>query len=159
MRYKPGEAVRWLEMGAENLREAAQRQGRSVFRREGERTIGRDLRETASAIADLGWSAWADLKHKHAQGTEYILHDDFFEIMEGGQVKSIKYADILSVKVRDEVATLVFERGSFTIKPQAHIVSGKIKVPVGWTRNGMEVPWVLLIEELGARAGVRMDVE
>lgn len=159
MRYKPGEAIRWLEMGADNLREAAQKQGRSVFRREGERSIGRDLKQTASAIADLGLSAWADLKSKQMQGTEYVLHDEFFEILEGGQVKTIRYADVLSVKLRDEDATMVFERGSIHIKPQAHIVSGKVKVPVGWTRNGMEVPWRLLVEELAARSGVRLDEE
>jgi hypothetical protein len=30
-------------------------------------------------------------------------------------------------------------------------------VPIGWDRNGMEVPYELLVEELAARSRVEVD--
>ena len=47
---------------------------------------------------------------------------------------------------------LVLDRGTLQIKPYAYVVAGKLKVPIGWARNGIEVPYELLIEELSSAA-------
>jgi hypothetical protein len=157
VRYRPGEALRWLGLGAEGYREQAEKQGKSVWHRSGERSVGKDVKQVAGALADLGRSALAELKTRQAEASEYVLHDDFFEIVEGSKPKSYRYSEVIGIKYFDERATLVLEKGSLTIKPFAHIVAGQVKVPVGWSRNGMEVPYGLLIDELAARCGVRID--
>lgn len=159
IRYQPGEAVRWLTLGAEDLRGSAEKQGKSVWSRSGERSIGKDLRQTAGAIADLGKSAVAEFLHQQAEAGEYVLYEDRFEIISGNNVKTVKYAEILSIRSSVDRAVLVLERGVLEIKPFAHVVSGKIRVPIGWRRNGIEVPYGLLLDELSARAGKKIEAE
>ncbi len=157
IRYRPGEAIRWLEIGATDIRKSARRQSQSIVRREGERTIGRDLRDAAGAIFDLGKSALADLMHRQAQASEYILEPEGFVIANPTSAKTIKYADVTDMKRRGDRISIILPQGSAVIKPYAYIVSGRIKVPVGWSRNGLEVPYDVLIDELSARCNVSVE--
>lgn len=157
IRYRPGEAIRWLEIGATDIRKSAKRQSQSIVRREGERTIGRDLRDAAGAIFDLGRSTLADLLHRQAQASEYILEPESFVLANPTSAKTYKYADVADMKRRGDRVTVIFSQGSIVIKPYAYIVSGRIKVPVGWSRNGLEVPYDVLIDELSARCGVTVE--
>lgn len=159
VRYKPGEAIRWLQTGAQEIRQSARRHGKSLTRREGERSIGRDLRDMAGALTDLGKSALAELAHRQAEANEYVLHEGHVEIVSSGRIRSLTYADVRAIKLDADRASLVLEQGSVTIKPHAYIVSGRLKVPVGWTRNGIEVPYELLLDELSARCGRPIDRE
>ncbi len=159
VRYTTAQAVRWLETGAQGMRFVANAQGRSLVRREGERTIGRDVLHAAGAIADYGKSAWADILHTQAQSTEYLLSEDALEVSSSGRTKTIAYSEIISMRLRGDKATIVMERGSLTIRPEAYISSGKIKVPIGWERNEIEVPYEMLLDELAARAGVKISME
>lgn len=153
IRYKPGEAVRWLEVGADDLRKQARESGGRLVRRAGERTIGRDIRDAAGVILGMGKSALADLLHHQAQAAEYVLHEDRVEVVTTSSTRVIRYDQVTGMHRRGERVTLVLESGALHIKPVAHIVAGRIRVPVGWTRNGMEVPYEVLIDELSARCG------
>ena len=113
--------------------------------------------DAAGALKDLGKSAWADLRASELEGTEYVLLDDHFDIIRGTSIKSIPYKTIKEIEVRGDRSTLVLEKGTVQIKPHAYLVAGSIKVPVGWARNDMEVPYELLIEELAARSGVNIE--
>jgi len=158
VRYRPGEAIRWLQTGAEDTFKSAKRKGRSVVRREGERTITKDFKDVAGAMMEFGKSAWAQLKHRQAEATEFVLLDDHFEARNGDRTRIYAYADIHSIHYRSsDRVSVAFEQGSLAIHPVAHIVAGRIKVPIGWTRNGLEVPFELLIDELSARSGVEVE--
>ena len=157
VRYKPGDAIRWLKEGAVSIRKTAKRQGTSLIRREGERTIGKDLSEAAGALFGVGKSAVADLLHRQAQASEYVLGPEALEVVRPTGSKRIPYSDISQIKLTHDKATVVLGRGSLTITPYAHIVAGRIRVPVGWERNGVEVPYELLIEELAAHSGIEVE--
>lgn len=157
IRYRPGEAIRWLEIGAEDIRKSARRQGQSIVRREGGRTIGRDLRDAAGAIYDLGKSALTDLIHRQAQASEVVLNDESFTVGNSASSKTVKYKEVVDMKLKGERLTVQLKQGSVTIKPYAYIVSGRVRVPVGWSRNGLEVPYEVLIDELSARCGVSVE--
>jgi len=157
IRYRPGEAIRWLETGARDIRKDAARQGKSLVRREGERSVGKDIKQAAGAIFAMGRSALADLAHLQALATEYVLHEDKFEIVRQNSPRTLKYESVQSIKFQNDRATLVLEQGSVSIKPHAYIVAGRIKVPVGWSRNGMEVPYETFFEELAARCRVNIE--
>jgi len=159
VRYQPGEAVRWLQVGAEDRRRQAQRQGGSVWRREGERSIGKDIKQIAGALTELGRSALAEVAHRQATAAEYVLHDKEFESVEGGKVRTVRYDAILGIRVKGDKTSLIFEQGSMVIRPHAYVVAGRTKVPVGWRRNGLEVPYELLIDELAARSGRSIEYE
>ena len=159
MRYRPGEALRWLQTGAENIRRAAGERGRSVIRQTGtdqKRTV-ENLKTAAGALVDLGKSAYAELLHKQAEALEYVLLDDRLDLVKGGRIESIRWEAIKGVRVDGDRSVLVLEKGQAVIKPFAHLVAGRVRVPVGWTRNGMEVPYELLLEEIAARA--RREIE
>lgn len=160
IRYRPGEAIRWLKTGAETIRKSANQRGRQVVQGGAPRDLrdaGRTVMDAAGALKDLGKSAWADLRASELEGTEYVLLDEHFDIVRGTSIKSIPYKTIKEIEVRGDRSTLVLEKGSVQIKPHAYLVAGSIKVPVGWARNDMEVPYELLIEELAARSGVNIE--
>lgn len=157
IRYKPGEAMRWLEIGAEDFRRGAKRKSKSVVRREGERSIGREVREVAGALMGIGKSAVAEFLHRQAEASEYVLHEDHFEIVTPNRIRSVRYASVRSIRMRGDRATLVLNQGSATIKPHAYLISGRIRVAVGWSRNGLEVPYEVLIDELAARCDVEIE--
>ncbi len=156
VRYRPGEAIRWIQSGAEDIRKSAKRQSSSLVRREGERTIGKDIGQAAGALVALGRSAWADLKHNQAMASEYVLLDDSFEIVRPGNVRGVEYSEITGMRLNGDRLTVILERGSIAIKPHAYIVAGRIKVPIGWERNGLEVPYETMLDELAARCGVEI---
>jgi len=157
IRYQPGEAVRWLQTGADALRKRAKAHGVSLVRREGERSLGRDLGDAAGVLLDAGKGAVADLLHRQAEARSYTLMEDRFIIAGPTGKRTITYAEVGQIRLAQDKVTVVLPKGSVTITPYAHIVAGRVRVPVGWSRNGLEVPYELLIEELAARCGV--DVE
>lgn len=159
VRYEPGEAIRWLTLGAEDLKDSAGRQGKSVWTRRGERSIGKDIRQVVGAVADLGKGALAEMKHRQAEAAEYLIYSDKIEVLSGNTHRSYKFADVLALKLRDDTLVMVLERGTLEIKPFAHIVSGMVKVPIGWQRNGIEVPYGVLIDEISARTGKSVELE
>jgi hypothetical protein len=157
IRYRPPDALRWLEIGAGDVRRNAQRQGASIVRREGQRTIGKDLRQAAGAIVDIGRSALAELAGSQALATEYVLYDDRFEVVRAGNVRAVPYERVRDIRQNNDRATFILEQGSVTIRPAAYLVAGRVRVPLGWMRNGMEVPYDLLLDELAARCGIEIE--
>ena len=160
IRYKTGEAIRWLKTGAEAIRKEAKDKGRQVV----QPGAPKDFRDAsgrvataASAVMDFTKSAWADFKASELEHTEYVLTDEGFDIVKGASIKSIPYERVTKIQRRTDRATVTLDRGSLIIKPHAYILAGGLKVPVGWSRNGMEVPYELLLDELSARCGVNIE--
>lgn len=156
VRYRPAEAIVWLRLGAEEMRKEARRRSQGVFQRQGERTLVKDLRDTAGALFGMGKSAVADFLHQLVDDAEYALFADHFEVVGKTGAKSIRYEDVDFIRQEGDKATVVLRRGSHTIKPIAHIVAGRVRVPIGWSRNGMDVPYETLIDELSARCRVEI---
>lgn len=159
IRYAPGEVLRWIDDSRPDGLDEAKRKGRSLFQREGERTLGRDLRDAAGMVLGVGKSALAQLARRQALAQEFSLYEDDFEILSpGAATRRIRYLQVqrISWRAQDRVV-LELDRGHVTIKPVAHLVAGKLKVPVGWTRNGLEVPYETLIDEIAARCGLEIE--
>jgi hypothetical protein len=154
IRYKPGEAVRWLESGAKDMLRDAKKKGKQIMHPQGERNIGKDLAQAAGAVMDVGKSALAELRRRQAEATEYVLGEASFEMMRPGSLRTLTYASIQGIAKDGDKYTLALERGAVTIRPHAYIVAGRVRVPVGWSRNGLEVPYEVLLDELAARCKV-----
>lgn len=160
IRYKTGEAIRWLKTGAQAIRKTAGEKGKQVVQSgtpKDVRDVGGRMAAAAGAVMDYGKSAWADMKHNELEHTEYVLTDGGFDVVKGSSIKSIPYDRVTKIQRRGDRVTITLDRGTVLIKPHAFIVAGGLKVPVGWTRNGMEVPYELLLEELAARCGVNIE--
>jgi hypothetical protein len=158
IRYKPDPAVRWLQIGAGGMRKHAHHQGSQVLKREGARSLGKDVAQAAGALVGAGKSAVAELKHLALQATEYALFDDRFEVIRSTGIRSISYAEVRSAtRVNDDV-NFILSRGSLTISPPAYVQSGPVRAIIGWERNGIEVAYELLIEEICARSGIDLDL-
>lgn len=157
VRYRPGEAIRWLQTGAENIRREARTKGKTVV--EDGKSFGENLKTAASAVFEFGKGAYAEMMHSQAEANEFVLHENHVDIVRNGTIKSIDYSAVQAMEIHGEKTLLILEKGKVSIKPFAYIVAGKAKVPVGWTRNGIEVPYELLLEELAARCSVELDVK
>ena len=157
VRYRPGEAIRWLQTGAEHIRREARTKGKAVV--DDGKSFGENLKTAASAVFEFGKGAYAELMHSQAEANEYVLHDAHVDIVRNGSIKRIDYAAVKAMEVHGEKTHLILEKSKVSIRPFAYVVAGKAKVPVGWSRNGIEVPYELLLEELAARCGVDIDVK
>lgn len=157
VRYKPGEAIRWLEVGAEDLRKLARSRSRRVVASVGRRDFSTDLKDAAGALFGFGKSAWADILHKQAEASEFALYDDKFEVIRPSTKRTVRYSDVVAMKLKNDKLSVQLRSGSISIRPHAYVVSGRIKVPIGWTRNEIEVPYETLLNELSARCGVNIE--
>lgn len=160
IRYKPGEAIRWLETAADTFRKSAKNKGKDAVDPGRDRSdfkkVGANVADAAGALFDLGRSAWADMLHRQAEASEYVLQENHFDVVKGGSIKSVEYKRVAEISTKGDSVSVLLDKGSLVIKPYAYIVSGRVKVPVGWSRNGLEVPYELMIEELAARCGVKL---
>jgi hypothetical protein len=159
VRYRPGEAIRWLQTGADTMRKTASSRSREVVRQTGvdQKGFGENVKTVAGVLYDYGKSAYADVVRKHVETSEFVLQQDHFDLVHDGSIKTIPYLRIKQVLLTSERARLILDKGSVSIKPVAFVLAGRLKVPVGWTRNGIEVPFEMLIEELAARCGLEVE--
>jgi hypothetical protein len=161
VRYRPGEAIRWLESGAESSRDAAKQKAKKLSESDPEasafKKVGKGIKTAAGAAMDMGRGAWADLLVQRAGASEFVFLDNQVDVVNGNSIRAIPYTSIRAIKQKGDRTALTLDKGSLTIKPYAYIVAGKLRVPIGWTRNDMEVPFELLVEELSARCGVEVQ--
>jgi hypothetical protein len=148
-------------MGGVNIRKHAQDRGKKIVTVPPSdiRVAGENIRQAAGALIQYGKGAYADIMHSQAEASEYVLQDEHLDIVRPGAIKTIPYSRIQSVQVKGDKATLTLDRGTVVIKPFAYIVAGRAKVAVGWSRNGMEVPFDLLIDEIAARSDLEVSEE
>jgi hypothetical protein len=159
IRYRPGEAIRWIQIEAERIRLDAKAQTKSATDPVTPDFAGfqKSVKNAAGAVFNLGRSAYAEIAKMRASESEYVLLEDRFDIVRGNSLKSIMYSEVKKILIKGDKATLMLEKSAIIIKPFAQIVAGPLKVPIGWSRNGLEVPYHLIIEELSARC--QLDIE
>lgn len=104
--------------------------------------------EAIGKAVSYGKGAFADVSSRSIERLEYRLYD---EALETG-TKRISYRDIKRIEKSKRGFRIVSGTGGAFIKPYAWLVVSGAKVPIGWERNGMEVPFETLVEEIAARA-------
>lgn len=155
--YRPAEVLHWLEIGSKEAKQKARSMGQSMLSGSG---FVQGLKDAAGAASEFGRGAITDLVQRKAEETSYIFSDESMEWIGLTSRKSMAFKEITEIRAKPhDRFEVVYKSGSLTIKPIAHLLSGRLRVPVGWMRNGMEVPYALLIEELAARAGVEIFSE
>lgn len=160
VRYKPGEAIRWLQTEAGRYKSDAKASGRAATEPSSVdmQGITETVKNAASAVFNLGRSAYAEMAHLRANASEFILLDDRMDIVSGTSIKAIPYSSVKKITLKGDKASLILEKGQFVIKPFAYVVAGPLKVPIGWERNGLETPYLLIIEELAARCNKEVEL-
>ncbi len=158
VRYRPGEVLKWLELGAGQFRRQARVRSSEILRRPEGGAVSQNLRQAAEAALDFGKGALAELARLQAERTEYVLGENSFEAIQAGRLRSIRYDAVTEIRQKGDAFQIHLNNGrSLTIRPPAHLVVGRLRVPVGWIRNGMEVPYHVLLDELSARCGVNIQ--
>jgi hypothetical protein len=118
------------------------------------------LRGYLDSAMQTGKGAMDSVAKKKVEATAYFLTDTQIEIVGITTRKTVPFAKISRIVMRDDNKfTVEYEGGSFSIKPVAHMIAGTLKVALGWNRNGAEVPYRLLLEELAARSQVEIVPE
>ena len=160
VRYRPGDALRWLETGAGAHRKSARDKGRAILNAPNGVTalaIKEGVFNAAGAIADLSRGAYAELVKRQAESYEIVLSENEFSMSRPTGPRTFRYEDVTAISQDRDKVTITVGPTALTIKPYAYITTGRVKVPIGWDRNGMEVPYELLVEELAARCRVEVD--
>lgn len=163
VRYRPGEALRWLETGADAARGSAKAKAKKLTQNDPEssafKKVGKGFATMAGAAFDIGMGAWAELMARRAEASEFVFLDSQLDVVSGKSIRSIPYSTIKVLRQKGDRTAVTLENGSLTIKPYAYVVAGKLRVPIGWVRNEIEVPFDLIVEELSARCGIEVQHE
>lgn len=156
--YRPAEVLHWLGYGSEEVKDRASKRGQQALRDAGDRRFFDGVKGAAGAVLDLGRTAYVDLLRKKMTQEEYVLEDDHFIAAGLTSRRRFLYGDVRTIKAMGG-DRFVVEGDDFkvTIRPIAHLVSGRYRVPIGWVRNGMEVPYGMLVDELAARCEVEVQ--
>lgn len=156
--YRPPDILHWFSSGSQEAIQSAKRKGRALSKSAGESSIRQNIVRAASVAAELGRGAGADMVHRHAAETVYRLHDDRIAVQSPMSQESVRYEEVTSIVAHaKDKFTIEHGTGTLTIRPLAHLVSGRVRVPLGWVRNEIEVPFTMLIEEISARSGVEIE--
>lgn len=151
--------MRWLHTEADRLKDEAKSNGRAATEPSSTDFAGfaESVKNVAGAVLNLGKSAYAELSHIRANASEFVLLEDRMDVVNGNSIKAIPYGSIKKITLSKDKATLTLDKGTFVIKPFAHVVAGPVKVPIGWERNGLEAPYHVIIEEIAARSGREIE--
>ena len=154
--YRPSQALSWLDEAAEVHLRSAGRHTKEAIRipSDGEFHIKSRVKSAGKALFQLGRSAYSEISAKRNEMAEYLLSDVSITQVNGSKSISINNDDVKEIRVDEHGFEIVFEGGSISIHPYAFVVSGLAKAPIGWERNGHEVRFELLIDEISARTGV-----
>lgn len=124
----------------------------------GKKDIAGQLKDAASAALSFGRGAAADLALRNATGDSYVLSDTGLERHRASGRTRLDYAEIKRiVDGGNGIIVLEHGKGKMVIRPAAHLVRGRQRAPIGWLRNGVEVPYVTLPSEIAARCGLEVE--
>lgn len=158
--YKPPEISHWLEEGSKTARDAGKEKTKELAKATSHFDIAQSLKAAASAAKGFGKSAMAELAQRKIDEVSYTVYEDAIEAESITGRKRIPFTEITTIiKEKNDRFSVVSEAVTIHIKPIAHLVTSRVRVPIGWNRSGMEVPYGLLIEEISARCGVEITTE
>ncbi len=158
--YSPAEVIHWFNTNAKAINAKALAKGQAISKIAAEEGFIPSLKQAASAAVSFSKGAIGTIVQKSAEETKYELHDSGFESIDIARKIKLEYNEIRQIVAKQgDRFQILFNGGSLTIKPVAHLVSGRHKVPVGWQRDGVEVPYVMLVEEISARSGIEIQAE
>ena len=145
--YKAPDLIRWLDPDLQSERKRPKADG--GFRE--------SIKQAASAAAGFGRTAVGEYAFRKAAEASFLLDDEGFEIPGVAVRRRIAYREASELKdLGKDKYCLTAPGGDLIIQPVAHLVAGPVRAPIGWLRNGVEVPYLTLIQELAARC--RLDI-
>ena len=158
--YKPAEVMQWFDTESKRTNAIVKSQTKDIARVANEEGLIPTIKQAATAALSMTKGAYGSVVQKQAQETRYELFESGFQFIDITRRVRIDYNQVRQIisKPGDRYQIL-YNGGSITIKPPAHLVAGKYRVPVGWERNGTEVPFLMLIEEISARSGIEVIAE
>jgi len=156
--YRPPDVLHWFSTGSQEALQSAKRKGKALSKTSSETTVRQKIVQAASMAAEFGRGAGADIVHRRAAESVYKLYDDRMVVKSPMSQQTIEYASVSLIQAHSKDRfSIEFDGGTLTIRPIAHLVSGRVRVPVGWMRNDIEVPFTMLLEELSARCSVEIE--
>jgi hypothetical protein len=144
--YQPPDILHWFDTGSAEAIETSKKIRPDLNLGSG-KAIKETMMQAAAAAAEFGRGAMADLAWRRLDEVSYTLDDDSFEAITLTTHRNIPYETVVEIIAEKHDKFLVrHEEGTLTIRPIAHLASSGIRVPIGWKRAGIEVPYLMLIE-------------
>lgn len=149
-RYRPADAIRWMEIGSRRISKPGDLPS----------DVPSDARgvviDAFAKALELGRTKIAEIQSRAIRAREYRLYDDRFEVISSSGTRSVSYAEVQSLELkRGGAFCFLLKRGRVTVRPYAWLSAFGVRIPLGWERNGVEVPFEMLPEEIALRAKVR----
>ncbi|MER3413677.1 MAG: hypothetical protein C4327_11885 [Meiothermus sp.] len=149
-RYRPADAIRWIEIGTRRTAKP----GDLPFEPPGG---ARDaILDALQKALDFGRTKMAEFHGQAIRAKEYLLYEDRFEVVASSGTRSVLYADVESLELKRGGSFLFrLRQGRIAVRPYAWLLVLGTRIPLGWERNGVDVPFETLSEEIALRAKVQ----
>lgn len=158
--YSPASVLHWFDTDSRRSRSEGVAKTKDLAKTTDEEGFLPGLKQAAGAVMSFGKGAVGNIVQKQAEETRYELHSSGFEAVDLTRHVRIDYKEVEQItSYANDRFVIVHGGGKLTIKPVAHLVSGRLRAAIGWERNGVEVPYAMLLEELAARSGVDIVAE
>lgn len=159
MRYRPSEALNWLKGGFEENLKYASRLGKAAIREDksGDTKLRTRVKSAGKALLSLGLGAYREIASVRSNTYEFVVSDENFSAILPNRSVSVQYSSVQRITATDDGFLVHFGQSSLLIKPYAYVVAGLARAPIGWERDGHEVPFETLVEELSARSGIEIE--
>ena len=156
--YRSPDLLHWFGAGSDAAAESAKRRTKAAAEGASKSDIKRSLVNVAGAALDIGRMAAVDFVKRQIEDTVYRFDDDGMDVQLAIGTKRVLYDEVKSIVAKtNDRYEVKFVGGTMTVKPVAHLVSGRVRVPIGWVRNGLDVSYATLVQELAARCD--LDIE
>lgn len=154
--YRSPSLLHWFGTESRAATADARKRGKSLLSERG-RSLAGQIKEAATAAISLGRGAAGELALRQASEEAYVLEAEGFEQMGLGGRARVHYDSVKEiVELGSDRFEITHSAGRLVVRPVAHLVRGRHRVPVGWLRNGVEVPYRTLVDELAARCRVEV---
>jgi hypothetical protein len=158
--YTPAEVLKWFDTESRRANAHARAQTQEIAKIATEDGLIPTIKQAAVAAISITKGAYGTVVQKQTGETKYDLYEQGLEFVDLTRRTKVDYKQIRQIVAKPgDRFQILYNGGSLSIKPPAHLVAGKLRVPVGWIRNGIEVPYLTLVEEISARSGVEIIAE
>jgi hypothetical protein len=142
VKYKPVDIIRWIDFTTESHNKTHTK----------ESPFPKTIKQALQKMVNLSKTTTAQVARNAIEQLEYRLYHDSLEMHSQTGFRSILYSQVTHIEIlKREAFRIRTEKETVRIKPYAWMIVANLKIPLGWRREDMEVPYHLLLEEIAAR--------
>lgn len=154
VKYRVSDSIlKWFEFQPSVSETTSQ----AISKAKSDQPVQKHIKNAAQTIVDIGKSAYAGMVQLGPLEYEVTFRESEVSLCRNRRIERIPYRTIQRIALEKDVITLKLDHQTIKIRPVVVLSAGKLKVPVGWDRDGQDVPFETLAHEFSGRSGLSVE--